>query len=119
MIIGSGSFSPGPGHEMRGTFTLTRQSNGILMETSEDFYFDGAPAPGWALSLGVPTNSSDPGVIQAARETDFKRLEIRAPISGKRNALIPENIDIDSYDTLFLWCYEFGVILGAAPINRV
>lgn len=119
MLIGRGTFSPGVGHEMRGSFTLTQQANGVLMVTSTDFFFDGSPAPGWALSKGVPEDANDPDVRQAAVQTDFQRLTDRVePVSGQQSGLIPNAIDINDYDTLFLWCYQVPFILGVGPIER-
>ena len=120
MIIGRGDFSPGQGHTMRGSFTLTQQANGILMLTSDDFFFDGSPAPGWALSKGIPTDADDPDVRRAAIETDFQRLTDRVePVSGQQSGLIPNAIAIDAYDTLFLWCFQIPFILGVGPIERL
>lgn len=120
MLIGKGSFSPGINHEMRGSFTLTRQSNGVLMVTSEDFFFDGSPAPGWALSKGIPVDANDPEVQRTAIRTDFQRLTDRIePISGQQSGLIPNSIDIASFDTLFLWCFQVPFILGVGPIERI
>lgn len=119
MLIGHGTFSPGVGHEMRGSFTLTQQANGVLMVTSTDFFFDGSPAPGWALSKGVPEDANDPIVRQAAVQTDFQRLTDRIElVSGQQSGLIPNSIDINDYDTLFLWCYQVPFILGVGPIER-
>ena len=119
MLIGRGTLSPGPGHDMRGTYTLTQQANGILMVTSQDFFFDGSPAPGWALSEGVPDDPSDPAVQRTAIEPDFQRLTDRIePISGQQSGLIPNSLDISEYDTLFLWCYQVPFILGVGPIQR-
>lgn len=120
MLIGRGVFTPGQGHDMRGSFTLTYQANGVLMLTSEDYFFDGSPAPGWALSAGVPTDASDPDVRRTAIQTDFQRLTDRVePIRGQQSGLIPPSIDINAYDTLFLWCFQFPFILGVGPIERV
>lgn len=120
MLIGKGVFTPGTGHELRGSFTLTRQASGILMITSRDFFFDGSPAPGWALSSGLPTDANDPAVQRTAVQTDFHRLTDRIePISGQQSGLIPNSIDIDPYDTLFLWCFQVPFILGVGPVERV
>ena len=120
MLIGKGTFSPGVGHELRGTFTLIRQANGVLMTTSQDFYFDGSPAPGWALSAGVPIDSDDPEVQRTAIATDFQRLTDRIEeVSGQQSGLIHNAIDIDAYDTLFLWCFQVPFILGVGSIERV
>lgn len=119
MHIGSGTFTAGAGHELRGTFTLTQQANGVLMRTSDDFFFDGSPAPGWALHSGIPTDASDPGVQRTAVMTDFQRLTDRIePVSGQQSGLIPPAIDIELYDTLLLWCFQFPFILGIGQIQR-
>lgn len=120
MLIGKGTFTPGSGHDVRGSFSLTRQANGILMLTSADFLFDGSPAPGWALSKGLPVNAQDPDVQRTAIRTDFQRLTDRIePVSGQQSGLIPNSINIDDFDTLFLWCYQVPFILAVGPIERV
>ncbi|MDN2480971.1 hypothetical protein [Vibrio agarivorans] len=120
MLIGNGNFIAGQGHELNGSFTLTKQTNGILMLTSDDFFFDGSPAPGWALSKGTPLDASNPDVQRTAITTDFQRLTDRIePVSGQQSGLIPNSINIDEFDTLFLWCYQVPFILGYGVINRV
>lgn len=119
MIIGRGAFTPGTGHDLRGDFTLTRQSGGVLMRTSADFFFDGSPEPGWALVAGLPVDASDRAVQAAAVATDFQRLPMNVSVAGEQTGLIPDAIDIDAYDTLLLWCYRFPFILGVGPIERV
>ncbi|SEA85671.1 hypothetical protein [Rubrimonas cliftonensis] len=119
MIIGQGAFTPGNGHDLRGGFTLTRQRGGVLMRTSADFFFDGSPEPGWALTLGLPVDAGDQAVQAAATATDFQRLPMNVAVSGEQTGLIPEAIDLDAYNTLFLWCYRFPFILGVGPIERV
>lgn len=119
MIIGRGAFTPGVGHDLRGGFTLTRQGGGVLMRTTADFFFDGSPEPGWALAVGIPIDASDSSVRAAAAATDFQRLPMNVAVSGEQTGLIPDTIDVDAYDTLFLWCYRFPFILGVGPIERI
>ena len=119
MHIGNGTFTSGNGHQLRGTFTLTRQANGVLFRTDDDFYFGGAPAPGWALCSGVPVDASDPDLQRLAIGTDFQRLTDKIePVSGPQSGIIPRLIDIDAYDTVLLWCFQFPVILGFGRIQR-
>ncbi|MEM9911404.1 MAG: hypothetical protein AAF922_11540 [Pseudomonadota bacterium] len=120
MLIGTGSFSPGPGHMIRGTFTLTQETGGIRFLTDEEFFFDGSPAPGFALSLGVPSDPLSPQVQQNAKDTDFLRIADRIePVNGQQSGLISSRININDYDTVFLWCFEIPSILGVGPIQRV
>lgn len=119
MIIGRGTFSPGQGHILRGTFTLTRGETGILMRTSADFFFDGSPEPDWALSAGLPVNAADPAVQAAALGTRFGAMPKSQPVSGVQTGLLPSGVDFDTVDTLFLWCFQVPFILGVGPIEHV
>lgn len=90
------------------------------METSEDFFFDGAADPGWALFNGVPQSSSDAGVAAAALENGFGRLDGASTfphreIVGRQVATIPDHIPVAAYDCVFLWCYSTQFLLGIGP----
>lgn len=120
MIIGFGTFSGAGGHKLDGSFTLTRQKVGVLMQTSQDFYFDGATSPQWSLSTGVPTDIHDPHVRAAALETQFGSLpgDIQV-VLGTQTAMIEPTVDLDIYDTVFLWCSAMPYILGTGVIKRM
>lgn len=120
MIIGFGTFSGAGGHKLEGSFTLTRQKVGILMQTSPDFFFDGATSPQWSLSKGVPTDIHDPDVKATAVETQFGSLpgEIQI-VRGTHTAMIDPETELKNYDTVFLWCSAMPYILGTGQIKRV
>ena len=117
MLIGTGNFAGTGGHTLFGSFSLTRCRDGVLMETSADFYFDGAPDPGWALYRGTPKDRTDPDTVLAALTTKFGTLPggIKE-VHGCHAGLIPSGIDIDDYDTVFLWCFAVPFILGIGRI---
>ncbi|WP_422370150.1 hypothetical protein [Hoeflea sp.] len=120
MLIGRGTFTPAPPHTLRGTFSLTRQSGGVKLETSDSFFFDGSPAPGFALHTGVPVDAQDPVLRANMVATRFLDLPGNVvPVSGVQTGLIPDTTDIDAYDTLVLWCFAVPFILGFGPIERV
>ncbi|MEM7695258.1 MAG: hypothetical protein AAF318_12470 [Pseudomonadota bacterium] len=125
MLIGKGSFRGIPDHVLEGTFTLTRQSDGsILFETSDTFMFDGSPEPDWGLNKGVPASNSEPGLEAQMEATRFGNMPTgplteRIPVTGKQTGTIPAGFDLDTVDTIVLWCFRFPTRLGVGPIERV
>lgn len=120
MLIATGKFTGAGGHALRGTFTLTQQDNGVLMKTSDDFFFDGSPKPGWALFDGIPTDSSDPKVQAVAVNTNFGNLpDGIVEVRDSQIAIIPQTLNLDAYTTIFLWCYDVPFILGYGSIERI
>lgn len=124
MIIGHGTFSGRNNYRLEGTFTLTKDASGdVYFETSDDFFFGnnqggGTPAPGFAFYSGDPTNAPENNVEKAARQTDFFRIaEDTVSVTGKQKKRVPSHIDINAFDTVFLWCFSFPVLLGVGAIQ--
>lgn len=120
MLIARGLFTPGQGHEMRGGFTITTDGSRFLMETTEDFYFDGSPDPGFALNVGIPRNADDPALRQQMAATRFLNLPGNiVQVHGRHAGVIPPAVDLAAFDTMVLWCFGFPFILGFGTIERV
>lgn len=113
MVFTKGTFVAGDGHEMEGGFTMTSQQGGVAFETSADFYFDGSPEPGFALTTGTPTFASDPQLLRDVSATRFLNLPGGVvPVNGPQVATIPDSIQFEDFDTVVLWCYRYPFILG-------
>lgn len=118
-LIGSGTFTPGAPHILRGSFTLARVDGVVTLTTSDDFFFDGSPAPGFALAAGG-------GFTEAqARQTEFGRLRGSGSLDGRtvevvgrQIAYLPPSLAIDDFDTVFLWCFKVPFLLGHGTIVR-
>ena len=120
MRIARGTFTPGQGHVLRGSFSIRFDGQVHLMETSEDFFFDGSPDPGFALHTGIPVSADNPELQRRMVETRFFDLpgdvvEVR----GRRVGTIPPTLDPSAFDTLVLWCFRFPFILGYGAIERL
>lgn len=118
-LIGTGSFAPGPPHVLRGTFTLARIDGVVALTTSDAFFFDGSPAPGFALTTGNDFSE------QQARRTEFGRLPGSGSLDGRtievvgrQIAFVPPSLDIGDFDTVFLWCFKVPFLLGRGIIVR-
>lgn len=125
MIIGTGVLSGRNGYRLDGTFTLTRSDDGsVHFETSDDFFFGnetggGTPAPGFAFFVGDPTGLPNSQVGAAADQTDFLRIaDGPIAVSGKQSGPVPDSINPDAFDTVFLWCFAVPFVLGVGSITH-
>jgi hypothetical protein len=119
MIVGHGTFQGRGGHTLRGRFELLRGADGVRLTIGDDFFFDGSPAPGFALAANSEFTQAQ------AIATDFHRLPgsgrlmgAQIEVSGRQEALIPARFNLDDFDTLFLWCFMTPFLLGVGPIVR-
>ncbi|MEX0338720.1 MAG: hypothetical protein AB3N11_06735 [Arenibacterium sp.] len=119
MLIAKGELQGCNGHVATGSFTIESENGVLWFRTSEDFYFEGAPAPGFAISSG----GVDPA--KEAKTSDFLRLpgtgdpfHAQRPVRGVFEAPLPGSVDIESAVAVFLWCYDFPGVLGVGKVNR-
>ena len=122
MILATGHFSGRGGHILRGSFMLERHKEAYFLSTSDDFLFDGAAEPGFALMSGLPRSSADQALRHMVKAA---RLGPLAPpgrfpypeISGARKLAIGEIRNIAAFDTLVLWDYASSFLLGVGPFS--
>lgn len=118
MLIGKDTFEGRGGHTLRGTFTLIRGADAVLMRTDAAVFFDGSPEPGWALLAGDPAKRGDAEMHAAALATRFGDMPGGiVEIAGCQTGTIIPAATLDDKDTLFLWCFYSPVLLGAGPIE--
>jgi hypothetical protein len=98
-----GPFEGENGHVTTGTATIVQEGGAFFIQLSEDFTFDGAPDPKLALGNG----RVDPATAMA---------DLAANTGAQRYAL-PAGVNPADYTTLHVWCEEFTVSLGIAPLN--
>ncbi|MEM1152704.1 MAG: DM13 domain-containing protein [Pseudomonadota bacterium] len=120
MLLAEGTFEGRGGHALKGEFVVEQVGDRQRFTTSEDFYFDGSPAPGFALSATGNVSAEE------AIETDFLRLPgtgstagPQLEVPGRQMALLPKTIDIVQIKYVFLWCYRFPSLLGVARLDIV
>ncbi|MFY0610999.1 MAG: hypothetical protein JXQ99_05695 [Hyphomicrobiaceae bacterium] len=123
MLIAQGRFEGRQTHEMRGTFTIVETSDGLLFETSDDFFFDGSPEPAFALS-----RYPDPDQGQAGEDLDTRFLDLPGTgnltdpsieVRGKQTGIIGPASALNGKESVFLWCYLTPFLLGVGRIERV
>ncbi|MFK7753691.1 MAG: hypothetical protein AB8B51_14205 [Sedimentitalea sp.] len=119
MILATGTFMPCAAPVLRGSFNLNLHDDGLLMETSADFFFAGANQPAFALARGVLIDATDPVLHQDVSDTRFLDLPGRnVPVCGQHCGLIPPSGDVAAYTTVVLWCFQTSLALGFGQIER-
>ncbi|MEA5448786.1 DM13 domain-containing protein [Leptolyngbya sp. CCNP1308] len=96
-------------HATRGTATLTTASGQRYLEFDAAFDTARGPAVEVILYKGatVPVNIA---------EGDYLTLAPLQSFSGAQRYLIPADVDINDYQTVGIWCRQFNVTFGYAPI---
>lgn len=101
---GSGTFSGLSGHETSGAVEVVQSAEGWQVRLASDFRFDGAPDPRVGFGRG--------GAF--AEGTDFEVLERN---EGEQVYSVPDGIDPAAFDEVYIWCRQYAVPLGVAPIR--
>lgn len=103
-IIASGVFEGRSGHVTSGTVTVKQTSTGAIVVLESDFSFDGAPDP----KLGFGNNGYD-------SSTTFSALRSN---TGTQTYELPATTDLSDYNEIYVWCEQYDVPLGVAPLKR-
>ena len=100
----SGQLSGESGHVTTGTVAIQRDGDRTLVVLGDDFSLDGAPDPTLGFAEG--------GAFDLA--TEFSDLH---SLTGGQTYELPSGVDVSEHDTFVVWCSEFAVPLGSAPLN--
>ncbi len=100
----SGTFTGENGHAVTGSVTIEGTDGAYSIVLGEDFTLDAAPDPTIAFSDG---SGDAPTVI----------LGPVASATGSQSYDLPEGIDPATIQTVWVWCEEFTVSLGVAPLE--
>jgi len=78
--------------------------------------FEVGPGPKFHVYL-VPEKNVTPDT-DAARTmyVDLGRLKA---FKGSQNYPIPEGMDLSNYESVVIWCEQFGVLISPAPLDPV
>ena len=118
MIVAKGNFEGRGGHELSGDFVIESRGTDYWLVTSENFYFDGSPEPGFAVAASLSPTASE------AEATRFLNLRgsgsLSGPqieVTGKQEGRIGSDFDIEKTRAVFLWCYLTPFLLGIGPLT--
>lgn len=103
-VVASGTLQDVPDHAASGGVEIVREGDGFTVVMGDDFRIDDAPDP------YVAFGSAD----AYAEGTNFAAVE--SP-TGAQSYAVPEGIDPTEYEAVWMWCEEFSVPLGVAPLE--
>ncbi|MEO1008988.1 MAG: DM13 domain-containing protein [Planctomycetota bacterium] len=101
--VATGSFSGRNDHIVTGSVSIIRDGSDHFVVLADDFSLDGAPDP----KIGFGTS----GAYDDA--TTFTALRNK---TGAQTYAVPAGIDPTQYNEVYIWCEQFAVALGVAPI---
>jgi hypothetical protein len=105
------------GFESRNRYTVTGEATVYELEDGSRTLrlepFESTNGPDLYVYLTAADHADDDDALAA----DFVDLgELRGNI-GSQNYQIPDDVDLDSYDTVVVWCERFTVSFGAADLE--
>lgn len=112
LVLKSGSFiTIDPVHGAEGTATIYELPDGNRVLRFEDFTSTNGPELHVILSKEIPT-STFAGVGE-----DMIDLGLLKGNVGNQNYDIPDDIDLDEYQSIVIYCVPFGVVFSSADVS--
>lgn len=118
MILAHGRFEGRGGHILRGSFVLRAVDGETHFETSEDFYFDGSPVPGFAWSQAGRFDEQQAlthGFLRLPGSGSLSGQQIE--VTGRQHTKIAPGFEPQAFDAVFLWCFGVPFLLGVAKLE--
>jgi hypothetical protein len=100
----SGQFTGASNHVTSGGVTVSKDASGYIVTLGPQFFFDGAPDP----KIGFGNNGT---------YVDGTLIGELQSNNGSQSYRVPANINVASFNNVFVWCERFSVPLGYATIN--
>ncbi len=112
MVLMKGTFAGHGSHDVEGTATIYRLDDGARLLRLTDFASDNGP------DLKVYLVSAADGVSAeaAVEEGTYLSLGALKGNKGNQNYMLPEDADLDAYESVSIWCERFGVNFGTAAL---
>jgi Electron transfer DM13 len=103
-----------PIHWGRGGVTIYADRSGeALVHLGGDF--EVGPGPRFHVYLADLREVHSEAAFKAARTVDLGRLRA---FQGSQNYPIPAGVGLESFQSVVIWCKEFGVLISPATLTR-
>jgi hypothetical protein len=98
-------------HRGKGTVTILDAGNGRRLARLTDFQVTNGPdLEVWLVAKPHIQSSSD---VTASKYVSLGQLKGNI---GDQNYEIPANVEINDYESIVIWCEQFGVLFSAADL---
>lgn len=102
----SGDFIGQTGHTVSGTATLTQNAEGKNIVVLEE-NFSTQSGPGLYVYFGQSATSGTNGVA----------IDELKATSGTQTYVIPDNVDVNNYSHVLIYCQPFSIVFGSAELK--
>ena len=113
MPIASGKLV-GLAHESSGDVSIVRTKEGSHVLRFENLKTSNGPDLRVYLVEG--SDASNDELIKAGKFVDLGALKGNV---GNQNYTVPEDVQLERYQSVSIWCRRFSVNFGAAPLSQV
>jgi hypothetical protein len=110
VALAAGSFAGRNDYDVTGTATYYELPDGSRTLRLEDFVSDNGP------DLYVYLTSADGSDPDAVIDEDIVDLGVLTGNIGNQNYAIPDDVDLERYDTVVIWCLRFTAGFGTADL---
>ena len=98
-------------HPTQGLASIVEEDGVKYLQFNEDFQSDDGPA------LKVILHNS-PTVDLRVEEGEYISLGALQSVSGSQRYQIPDDVDVNQYQSVAIWCERFNATFGYAPLNQ-
>ncbi len=106
-----GSFKAGE-HPTKGMVKLVSENNKRFLMFDEAFKTDDGPD----LYVILYRNQEVP--ISGIKESDYVSVARLQKTSGTQRYALPDNVNLDNYNSVAIWCRKFNATFGYAPLTK-
>ena len=92
-----------------GTVTVVRENGKNYLVLSSDFSTPNGPD----LLLILHRNNA---IAKKIQEKDYITIAPLKSISGEQRYVIPDNVNLDDYQSVGIWCRQFNITFASAPL---
>ena len=103
-VVASGTFAGASGHTTSGGVSVVRTDAGATVVLEQDFSLDSAPDP----------------KVGFGRDGAYDTKAQLAPLGankGQQTYPIPDSVDPEKYNEVYIWCEKYSVPLGVAKLK--
>ena len=98
-------------HPTQGQVRVVEEDGARYIAIGEDFQSDRGPA------LQVILHKANTVDLQV-QEGDYISLGALQSFNGAQRYLVPEDVDLDQYQSVAVWCEQFNATFGYAPLAQ-
>lgn len=115
-VVKTGSFASA-GHPTTGGVQVVNRNGQKYLVFNNNFKTDNGPALYVILHKSNNLIASTKASEYKIKEGDYVTLTRLQKTNGTQEYLIPNNVDLDDYKSVAVWCEKFNVTFGAATLN--